>query len=206
MGRLRKSESGNRPKRRLGAPGALATEPVQADRFSKARSARSAAMLEDYVEKWPAKNLGEFRYMLRSGMMGWLTIMQDTTVWSEEQHTAAKAEFALYKQALRPLIRDADLYHVSQRPDGMHWDAMQYFNPKRGQGVLYAFRGTVKDESTHAFVLQGLRPDRQYRLRFHDHSSADRTVAGSELMSKGLAVNLPSPQTSELVFVEETAR
>jgi DtxR family transcriptional regulator, manganese transport regulator len=28
----------------------LATEPVQADRFSKARSARSSAMLEDYTE------------------------------------------------------------------------------------------------------------------------------------------------------------
>jgi DtxR family transcriptional regulator, manganese transport regulator len=28
----------------------MATEPVQADRFSKARSARSAAMLEDYTE------------------------------------------------------------------------------------------------------------------------------------------------------------
>jgi DtxR family transcriptional regulator, manganese transport regulator len=28
----------------------LATEPVQADRFSRARSARSAAMLEDYTE------------------------------------------------------------------------------------------------------------------------------------------------------------
>jgi DtxR family manganese transport transcriptional regulator len=28
----------------------LATEPIQADRFSKARSARSASMLEDYTE------------------------------------------------------------------------------------------------------------------------------------------------------------
>jgi hypothetical protein len=28
----------------------LATEPVQADRFSRARSARSASMLEDYTE------------------------------------------------------------------------------------------------------------------------------------------------------------
>ena len=28
----------------------LAAEPVQADRFSKARSARSASMLEDYTE------------------------------------------------------------------------------------------------------------------------------------------------------------
>jgi DtxR family manganese transport transcriptional regulator len=32
------------------APVELATEPVQADRFGKARSARSASMLEDYTE------------------------------------------------------------------------------------------------------------------------------------------------------------
>jgi DtxR family manganese transport transcriptional regulator len=40
-------------KRRRGSAPAnteLATEPVQADRFSKARSARSASMLEDYTE------------------------------------------------------------------------------------------------------------------------------------------------------------
>ncbi len=32
------------------------------------------AMLEDYVEKWPAPTIDNFRYMLRSGMLGWLTI------------------------------------------------------------------------------------------------------------------------------------
>jgi DtxR family transcriptional regulator, manganese transport regulator len=37
-------------KRRATAPPELATEPVQADRFSRARSARSASMLEDYTE------------------------------------------------------------------------------------------------------------------------------------------------------------
>jgi len=39
--------------RRKGPPSenaALATEPVQADRFSRARSARSASVLEDYTE------------------------------------------------------------------------------------------------------------------------------------------------------------
>ena len=34
-----------------------------------------------------------FRYMLRSGMMGWLTIMLDTNAWTEQQHAAAKEEF-----------------------------------------------------------------------------------------------------------------
>ncbi len=38
-----------------------------------------AAMLESYVEKWPAPRMENFRYMLRSGMMGWFTIMMDTS-------------------------------------------------------------------------------------------------------------------------------
>jgi len=59
--------------------------------------------------------------MLRSGMMGWVSIMLDTTAWSPEQHAAARRAFSLYKQQLRPLIRDARLYHISDRPDGAHW-------------------------------------------------------------------------------------
>src|SRR5437660_9576766 len=51
-----------------------------------------AAMLEAYVEKWPTPTIDNFRYMVRSGMMGWLTIMLDTTAWTEQQHTAAKEE------------------------------------------------------------------------------------------------------------------
>jgi DtxR family manganese transport transcriptional regulator len=51
VARSEKPESGvGRHKREPAVAGALATEPVQADRFSKARSARSAAMLEDYTE------------------------------------------------------------------------------------------------------------------------------------------------------------
>src|SRR5277367_718627 len=46
-GLLTTRQSGKRPP--SGTP-ALAAEPAQADRFSKARSARSASMLEDYTE------------------------------------------------------------------------------------------------------------------------------------------------------------
>ncbi|MGC2404480.1 MAG: glycoside hydrolase family 36 protein [Acidobacteriaceae bacterium] len=161
------------------------------------------AMLEAYVAKWTAVSTDEFRYMLRSGMMGWLTIMQDTTAWTREQHAAAKAEFALYKQALRPLIRDADLYHVSERPDGVHWDGIEYFDRARRRGVLYAFRGTAPGIPAHLFVLKGLRGDRAYRVLFRDHPEATRVVNGGELNSQGLRVVLPRPQTSELVFLEE---
>ena len=165
-----------------------------------------AAMLESYVEAWPTPKPANFLYMLRSGMMGWITIMQDTNKWSAEQHAAAKREFQLYKDKLRPLIRDADLYHVSARPDGIHWDGLEYFEPARRTGVLYAFHGSSEIEPTHVFRLRGLRPDRSYRLTFRDSTSAAQTMTGGELMDRGIPVHLPVPNSSELVFFEEVGK
>ena len=160
------------------------------------------AMLESYVEKWPVPRIENFRYMLRSGMMGWFTLMLDTNALSAEQHAEAKKEIDLYKKELRPLIRDADLYHVSPRPDGVHWDAIEYWDPDHQRGVVYAFRGTIAGEKTHRFALNGLRPSARYRLRHYDHSAPDCTVSGRELTRRGLKVTLPSPNSSELIFIE----
>ena len=162
-----------------------------------------AAMLESYVEKWPTPRIENFRYMLRSGMMGWLTVMIDTSSWSAEQHQAAKEEVELYKKELRGLIRDADLYHISARPDGIHWDGLEYWDSQRKRGVVYAFRGKTEEERAHSFPLQGLQPEKRYRLSFHDHSAADRVVKGRELMHDGLRVRLAIANSSELIFLEE---
>ena len=161
-----------------------------------------SAMLESYVEKWPTPRMENFRYMLRSGMMGWLTIMIDTNTWSAEQHDEAKNQIALYKKELRPLIRHANLYHISPRPDGVHWDGIEYWDSEHGRGVVYAFRGTTENEKTHSFVLQGLQPEARYRLKFHDHSAPDRVAAGRTLMQPGLDVTLPLVNSSELIFIE----
>ena len=143
-----------------------------------------------------------FRFMLRSGMMGWLTIMINTPLWSVEQHAEAAKEIDLYKKELRPLIRDASLYHVSPRPDGIHWDGIEYWDAKRRRGVVYAFHGTAVEEKSHRFALKGLQASSRYRLRYNDHSAADRSVTGRKLMTRGLAVNLPLPNSSELIFIE----
>jgi alpha-galactosidase len=165
-----------------------------------------AAMLESYIEKWPTPGIANFLYMLRSGMMGWTTIMLDTTAWSAAQHDAARKAFALYKQQLRPLIRDANLYHVADRPDGVRWDGIEYFDPARGKGVLYAFRGTTAEQGEHQFVLQGLSPGARYALHFEDGSSPDTELPGKELMSAGITVKLAQPLSSELIFVQQITR
>lgn len=160
------------------------------------------AMLEAYVGRWPTPLIENFRYQLRSGMLGWFSLMLDSREWNSAQHAEARREFALYKSALRPLIRDADLYHVSARPDGIHWDGLEYFSTLRRRGVLFAFRGTA-EEPVHRFPLQGLDPNKRYRLRYQDGVGAGNALTGRELMHSGAEVTLPVPLSSELVFFEE---
>jgi len=162
-----------------------------------------AAMLETYVDKWPTPSLANFLYELRSGMMGWLSIMQDTVHWTPEQHSAARDAIALYKARLRPLIRDAQLFHIAPRPDGIHWDGTEYWDPAHRHGVVFAFHGSAPEEPQHRYFLKGLDPVRSYQLHFEDGSSKDRRMSGGELMKKGLSVVLPQPLSSELVFFAE---
>ncbi len=161
------------------------------------------AMLESYVESWPTPLIENFRYQLRSGMLGWFSLLLDSREWSSAQRAAARREFSLYKAALRPLIREADLYHVAARPDGIHWDGAEYYSPQRGRGVLYAFRGTVTDEPAHRYRLLGLEPRQRYRLTFHDRRDAAQVLTGRFLTETGVLVTLPVPLSSELVFIED---
>lgn len=161
------------------------------------------AMLESYVESYPAPRLENFRYVLRSGMLGWFSLMLDASQWTTQQRAAAQQEFALYKKALRPLIRQADLYHVAERPDGVHWDGMEYYSAQLRRGVLYAFRGSASDLPRHRFLLAGLEGDRRYRLSFQDNPAANREVTGESLMQRGIDVGLTLPLSSDLIFFEE---
>lgn len=161
------------------------------------------AMLETYVEKWPTPRTENFLYMLRSGMMGWITVMQNTNDWTPAQHAAAHAAIALYKAQLRPLLRDAEVFHISARPDGVGWDGMEYWDPARKKGVVYAFRGSAADEPQHVFLLAGLKPQATYRLHFQDGTAADTFLSGRHLMKDGLRVALAAPLSSELIFVSE---
>ena len=160
------------------------------------------AMLETYVEKWPTPRLENFRYMLRSGMMGWFSLMQDSATWTPEQRDTARAQFALYKSRLRPLIRQADLYHVSDRPDGVHWDGIEYFDSVSNDGALFAFHGSSQVEDSYTFKLRGLRNHSNYKVTFQDGSASSYRATGEQLMRTGVTVRESVPNSSEIVFLE----
>ena len=80
---------------------------------------------------------GGFVYMLRSALLGWPTIMFNSSSWNPDELSSAKVEFANYKAKLRPLIAGANLYHVLPRPTGTTWDGVQYHDPATGTAHIH---------------------------------------------------------------------
>ena len=101
--------------------------------------------------------------------------------------------------ALRPILRDGNVYHILPQPDGWHWDGLEYYSPQAGQGVVFVFRPDSPDADQVVF-LKGLEPGAAYRVSFED--SAETLVRqGRSLMDEGLRVNLAARYTSALVYL-----
>ena len=128
--------------------------------------------------------------------------IDDTTYrWTQQEKDALKACVDTYKARIRPLVREADLYHILPRPDGRNWDGIEYYNPANGKGVAYLFKPS--DEATTARIrLKGLDRERTYRLSFEDGTHPSSVRSAAELMDTGLSVTLEGKEVSELVFFE----
>ena len=121
--------------------------------------------------------------------------------WTDEDKAAIRSAVETYKTKIRPLVRNADLYHILPRPDGVNWDGIQYHDPAAGKGVVYLFKpGAVADTIT--IKLRGLDPARRYRVSFEDGTNPTVEKKGEEL-AKGLEVTLKGAPVSELAWIEE---
>jgi hypothetical protein len=142
-------------------------------------------------------------FLWRSGMMGaWQIDPTDTRKWTGEERESARRSAEIYKKWIRPILQDAKVFHVLPRPDGVHWDGMFYWSPRRKQGTLYIFRPHAAEDSI-TVKLKGLESGHTYRIRAEDGSLAAGTRTGAELMTQGLVVRLPHRYTSDLVYVED---
>jgi len=120
--------------------------------------------------------------------------------WTDEEKAAVKSAVATYKTKIRPLVRNADLYHILPRPDGKHWDGIQYYDPTTGKGVVYLFKPAAGTDAM-TIKLRGVAPDKTYRLTFEDGTNPTVEKTGREL-ANGIEVALKGEPVSELVFLE----
>ena len=121
--------------------------------------------------------------------------------WTEQEKDALKACVETYKTKIRPLVREADLYHVFPRPDGRNRDGIEYYDPAAGKGVIYLFQPS-SEILVAPIRLKGLDRQRMYHVSFEDGAQPPCVKSGEELMEKGLPVKLEGEEVSELIFFE----
>ncbi len=150
------------------------------------------------------------RYAFRSMSMGapeWFLDApnggNETEPWTQEEKDAVKACVETYKREIRPLVREADLYHVFPRPDGQSRDGIEYYDPAVGKGVVYVFQPSPQ-AAPQAIRFKGLDAKQMYRVRFEDGTQPPCVKSGAELMDPGLDVKLDGTEASELIFFEKT--
>ena len=169
------------------------------------------AQLMGCLSTYGATLTGDVVYWFRSCSMGapeWIIDAPNGgnggKPWTDQEKAAIKAAVVTYKTKIRPLVRNADLYHILPRPDGVNWDGIQYYDPATGNGAVFLFKpGPVAD--TVILRLRGVAPTARYRLTFEDGSNPPAEKTGEEL-AKGLAVTLKGAPVSELIFLERTSK
>jgi hypothetical protein len=121
--------------------------------------------------------------------------------WTQDEKNAVKACVNTYKTRIRPLVRQADLYHILPRPEGRNWDGIEYYDPIAGKGVVFLFKPS-SEITTQLIQFRGLDEKQMYRLNFEDGTHPSCVKSATELMGPGLQLTLPGEETSELVFLE----
>ena len=144
-------------------------------------------------------------YLWRSAMMGaWQIDPTNTLTWTEEQQDLARQSAQIYKDWVRPMLKDVKVHHILPRPDGVHWDGMFYWSPSLRRGTLYAFRPDAPEEEK-TIRLKGLQAETQYWVWSQDGSVDPAACAGETLMRNGLTLRLPHRFDSDLVYLQDAA-
>jgi alpha-galactosidase len=99
-----------------------------------------------------------------------------------------------------------DYYPLTEaKPDSGQWAAYQMNEPTLREGFLMAFRRQHAPWTAARFKLRGLEPGAVYEVENAD-TGRKRRVQGQDLLEQGLAIQLPRPDTSALVFYRKKSR
>lgn len=113
----------------------------------------------------------------------------------------------LHNEKVKHLIRHANLYHTLPRPDGIHWDGMQYgmdhsVNGNNIHGAAFIFKPSDQDGDSKHITIRGLCPDAIYKADFYERKEQSFVASGKEIMEKGITVHMDGTPGSDIIFFE----
>jgi hypothetical protein len=158
-----------------------------------------------YDNVYPVKGDTPDVFLWRSGMMSaWQIDPTDTFKWKSRECESVRRSVQIYKEWIRPMLADCKVHHILPRPDGLHWDGLFYWSRPLKKGTLFIFRPESKD-AEKTVKLKGLNPATQYWVWGEDASVVADTHTGAELMGQGLAIKLPTPYSSDIIYLQDAS-
>ena len=103
-------------------------------------------------------------------------------------------------QAACPLIRDGDVYHILPQATGREWDGLEYFDRRRGEGVVFVFRPR-SPAALQRIHLAGLGTG-DYEVHFEGQQGR-KLLSAAALQREGLEVALPSPYSAAIIHLRK---
>lgn len=116
----------------------------------------------------------------------------------------SKKYLHIYKNFIRPFVREASVYHhtpVIHGADASGWCVLEYVSDDRSKAVAGVFRLVNAESDTYLMRFRGLDPSRFYRVTSEPGGMNSRHD-GSVLMGQGLTIRLDTPLTSRLLLCE----
>jgi len=148
------------------------------------------------------RGIGNYEYGLRCALTG--AVMVDMYADTQYQDYWAYYIGDLYQNVMRPLIRNGNLYHILPRPDGVHWDGLQYIDLDSENeiiGMVLLWKPTDTEGPQKTVKLRGLNPEDSYQLTFEDRTEQNAVYTGAQLMESGLTVTIEGESGSEMIWI-----
>jgi len=137
-----------------------------------------------------------------AAMLGQMGLSGPATSWSEEICRCAAERIALYKQ-IRPVIRNADVYHLTDQVNRKAMNmiqAVQYLDRRSSCSVVFAFQGGDARMTT-VLKLYDLKPDVHYRVNMPPKFGSEQLIKGKKLIQDGLHVCFPHRGASAVIQI-----
>jgi alpha-galactosidase len=117
-----------------------------------------------------------------------------------------RAGVDLYKNELRPILRDSMVYHHTPLTPYFNespWLVLEYAAPDKRRSVATLFRTSSLEDPVYHFMPRGLDSTVTYKVTFENRSETVE-LSGLQLMKEGIPVRLETTGTSEMLLFESS--
>lgn len=148
--------------------------------------------------------IGSFDAHLRNTMLGHISLNvispADAEI-NEEQMAFIKHSTDIYKEFIRPFLSESKIYHHTPDLNESDYSVLEISAPDKSKGAITVITLCGTNEKTIMVKPKGIDVSKEYKVTL-DNDDFSYTISGEKLKRNGIAVEINSSLSSELILYE----